>query len=62
MIIERNNKKEVLISKYNEAESGISTELDIKLKVLKAIPPQILKKLKLKRKMKPLLMNQLRKP
>ena len=30
-IIERNNKKEVLISKYNEAESGISTELDIKL-------------------------------
>ena len=30
-IIERDNKKEVLISKYSEAESGISTELDIKL-------------------------------
>ena len=30
-IIERDNKKEVLISKYNESEPGISTELDILL-------------------------------
>lgn len=30
-IIERNNKKEVVISKYNESEPGISTELDVTL-------------------------------
>ena len=32
-IIERNNKKEVLITKYNESEPGISTELDVTLNV-----------------------------
>lgn len=30
-IIDRNNKKEVLISKYNESEPGISTEFDVTL-------------------------------
>lgn len=30
-IIERDNKKEVVISKYNESEPGISTELDVTL-------------------------------
>lgn len=32
-IIERDNKKEVLITKYNESEPGISTELDVTLNV-----------------------------
>ena len=31
-IIDRNEKKEVVISKYNDSGSGISTELDINLR------------------------------